>query len=436
MLTIAAFLWSSSALADGLTVFTDEASFEAGLPVTGCGPTTLDFEELAYSEVLADQYKSLGVRFTGLEPPEIDDSIGANPVACADTRCPRVPTDTYWEGDGMPDYLTVRFSPPTRALSLRLIALGQGDDGDEEAATITASVEGATVATESYVPGSSTVDGGVWVGLVFDTWVDTVTITAEEPGDMIGFDDVWWLSGECEDWDGDGVSAAQGDCDDQDNTVSPGAPELCDGLDNDCNEQLDHSEGDADYDGQMDCLDTDNDGFSTWDGDCDPWDDRIYPEATDDATACDGLDNNCDGLDPWDADADYDGQVDCLDTDGDGISTWDGDCDPWDAVVHPGQNEICDGVDDDCDGVVPDNELDSDGDGFLTCAGDCDDRDFLIHPFAAEDDNGVDSNCDHRVSGGQIGCASASGRAGLMLAALSLCVTLSRRGRSMARGAR
>ena len=392
--SLAALGGSQLALAAGVTVHTDPASFEAALPVSDCGPVALDFEELAFSEVLSDQYADEGIVFSGLEPPEIDDAVGAGGVACADTRCARVPTDTYWEGDDIPDYVRIALTPATRALSLRLIALGEGPDGDEEAATVAAWLEGAPTAGVSFVPGASTLDGGVWVGLVFDDFVDTVTITAQEPGDMIGFDDVWWLSGECEDWDGDGA------------TVAPGAEERCDGLDNDCDGQVAVWELDTDYDGQMDCVDTDDDGVSTYDGDCDPWDGRIYPGALDDPSVCDGLDNDCDGLDPWDADGDFDGHPDCQDTDMDGVSTYDGDCDPWDGPSSPNQPEVCDGLDNDCDGRVPDDELDEDGDLFRVCDGDCDDHDELTHPYAGEDDNGLDSNCDGERTGGQIGCAT------------------------------
>ncbi len=106
------------------------------------------------------------------------------------------------------------------------------------------------------------------------------------------------------------------------------------------------------------------------------------------------------------------------DLDGDGYTVEDGDCDDESAAVHPGQQEICNEVDDDCDGDV-DEEVaatwfpDEDGDGFgdddaaveactqpagaSSVGGDCDDGDGEIHPMATEVCDGVDNDCDGEV---------------------------------------
>ena len=39
-----------------------------------------------------------------------------------------------------------------------------------------------------------------------------------------------------------------------------------------------------------------------------------------------------------------------IDSDGDGVTEEDGDCDDNDASIHPGAVEVCDGVDDNCSG--------------------------------------------------------------------------------------
>jgi len=101
-----------------------------------------------------------------------------------------------------------------------------------------------------------------------------------------------------------------------------------------------------------------------------------------------------------------------------------GDCDDGDPRIHPGADELCNGVDDDCDGGVDEDYpqerstwyLDEDGDGWgrdgdqlRSCdqpggysaePGDCDDRDGRVHPAAREPCNERDDDCDGQVDEG------------------------------------
>jgi len=118
--------------------------------------------------------------------------------------------------------------------------------------------------------------------------------------------------------DGDGVPQDE-DCDDGNAEVFPGqdGDTVGDGIDQDC-------------DGH-DGVDVDGDGY---------------------ADLASGGDD-CDDTDP---------DLSPVDSDQDGFSTCDGDCDDGTAEVAPGREEICDGVDTDCDGA-----LDDDADGEDLC---------------------------------------------------------------------
>ncbi len=80
--------------------------------------------------------------------------------------------------------------------------------------------------------------------------------------------------------------------------------------------------------------DTDGDGYSENEGDCDDTDPAINPDAQE---ACDGVDNNCDG------------QV------GEGVKTLsyaDSDSDDTNPDINPDATEVCDGVDNNSDGQI------------------------------------------------------------------------------------
>ncbi len=173
-------------------------------------------------------------------------------------------------------------------------------------------------------------------------------------------------------------------------------------------------------------TDNDNDGYSA-EEDCDDAHPGIHPGATE---RCNGKDDDCDAavddgvlVAYWpDGDGDgygrSEGSVEgCAAPSG--YAAVDGDCDDDDNEVHPGVEELCNGLDDDCDGEADPGApevafTDADGDGYgdstartRTCVladdqswvgEDCDDTDPSRSPGAEEVcGDGDDDDCDGLV---------------------------------------
>jgi hypothetical protein len=196
----------------------------------------------------------------------------------------------------------------------------------------------------------------------------------------------------------DGYVSNDEDCDDSDETVNPDATEVCNEIDDDCDGFVDDADSDveglnvwyadADEDGYGNSLDSllacnQPSGYIANNEDCNDADENIHPGALE---VCNSIDDDCDGLfddyDPdatggttWYADSDNDGYGDPQDTvvaclQPDGYVLNDEDCDDSEETVHPGAEEVCDGIDNNCfDGI--DEGLDTDGDGTADCFDEC-----------------------------------------------------------------
>ena len=174
-----------------------------------------------------------------------------------------------------------------------------------------------------------------------------------------------------QDIDGDGY-LSEDDCDENDSSVNINAEEICDGLDNNCDGQVDEGVTTTYY------SDADQDGYGN-------------PNSTTEACSIPS-----------------------------GYSATGTDCNDVEPLVFPGNDEVCDGIDNDCNSFVDDEDLnldlysaktyyvDADGDGFgdinnsiLKCdisegivedTTDCDDTNSNISPSSSEMCDGIDND--------------------------------------------
>jgi gliding motility-associated-like protein/uncharacterized protein (TIGR02145 family) len=132
-------------------------------------------------------------------------------------------------------------------------------------------------------------------------------------------------------------------------------------------------------------ADSDGDGFSIATGDCNDTNALIYPGNSE---LCNAIDDNCNFV------------IDeGFDQDGDGVTTCAGDCNDLNSSVYIGAIDITDGIDNNCDGIIDEN-FDADGDGVTPADGDCNDANPAIGPNQLEVCNSVDDNCNGQIDEG------------------------------------
>lgn len=240
-------------------------------------------------------------------------------------------------------------------------------------------------------------------------------------GDRDGFEDARCCNG----------TACGMDCNDAVRAANPDATEVCNAIDDDCDGRIDEGVQitvyrDADGDGRgvltmsmSACASTP--GYATFSDDCDDGNRLRSPALPE---VCDGIDNDCDGTpDPtdlttsalWYRDSDSDGFGDassfvlsCTPPTGT-FSLLSTDCNDSAPAIHPGQGEVCNGIDDDCNGAADfslgagdfeDDDHDGIADSRCTptpTPSDCDDRDPLSAPGVSETCDGRDNDCDSRT---------------------------------------
>jgi hypothetical protein len=190
------------------------------------------------------------------------------------------------------------------------------------------------------------------------------------------------------DSDGDGVTEDDGDCDDGDPDVLPGVGEKCNGFDDDCDGVTD---GDEELPGGPPCYPHGvcAEAVPTCTG-AGGWV-CLYPDTwEDEETLCDGLDNDCDG------------QTD------EGLRNPCGDCGPPEA-------DSCDGLDNDCDGQTDEDKTPPDPKELCTaapvgvcmamqvaCGGDAGWECLVPDDWEAEETrcDGLDNDCDDQTDEG------------------------------------
>jgi len=143
----------------------------------------------------------------------------------------------------------------------------------------------------------------------------TITLSAEDTGGLSASDSIQLSVVGIDDWDsdGDGWTPTEGDCDDADASVSPGATEACDLIDNDCDGDINEDLGDGYEPNDSSATDL---GSMDGDGYCLYY--MGYISGSADIQTVSGTVHSPDDVDVFSFDTDDD-YFDCLDESGYGI---------------------------------------------------------------------------------------------------------------------
>ncbi|NOY27148.1 MAG: hypothetical protein GXP62_14865, partial [Oligoflexia bacterium] len=169
-----------------VTVYTDPSAWDLDAAIL---PELIDFETLTVGTAPTDDYADLGLNLDG-DMVVVDDVDGS------------APRDVH-AGQASGDTVVLHFTETQPAASLWLLDA-------EGTVTITGSLDGVDLYVAEVTTSGADLAGGVFVGLIWDLGVDTLTLTADASTLTWGLDDLTFSELGLDDADGDGLTEREG----------------------------------------------------------------------------------------------------------------------------------------------------------------------------------------------------------------------------------